>query len=60
VEGDHLLVGSGAGTAIELLEVQLEGKKRTLASDFLRGYRLLPGENLGEKPGGKLTEKLGS
>jgi methionyl-tRNA formyltransferase len=54
VEGDHLLVGCGEGTAIELLEVQLEGKKRTLASDFLRGYRPLPGEKLGGKPGEKL------
>ena len=48
VEGDRLLVGCGQGTAIELLEVQLEGKKRTPASDFLRGYRLRPGEKLGE------------
>jgi methionyl-tRNA formyltransferase len=54
VEGDHLLVGCGVGTAIDLLEVQLEGKKRTLASDFLRGYRPLPGEKLGEKPGERL------
>jgi len=49
VEGARLVVGCGQGTAIELLEVQLEGKKRTLASDFLRGYRPLPGEKLGEK-----------
>jgi methionyl-tRNA formyltransferase len=48
VEGERLLVGCGEGTAIELLEVQLEGKKRTPASDFLRGYRLRPGEKLGE------------
>jgi methionyl-tRNA formyltransferase len=47
VEGDHLLVGCGIGTAIELLEVQLEGKKRASAADFLRGYRLLSGEKLG-------------
>jgi methionyl-tRNA formyltransferase len=46
-EGDRLLVGCGRGTAIELLELQLEGKKRTSASDFLRGYRPLPGEKLG-------------
>jgi methionyl-tRNA formyltransferase len=46
-EGDRLLVGCGAGTAIELLEMQLEGKKRTSAGDFLRGYRPLPGEKLG-------------
>jgi len=46
-EGDRLLVGCGRGTAIELFELQLEGKKRTSASDFLRGYRPLPGEKLG-------------
>jgi methionyl-tRNA formyltransferase len=47
VDGGHLLVGCSQGTAIELLELQLEGKRRTLASDFVRGYRLLPGEKLG-------------
>jgi methionyl-tRNA formyltransferase len=46
-EGDRLLVGCGGDTAIELLELQLEGKKRTSAQDFLRGYRPLPGEKLG-------------
>ena len=46
-EGDRLVVGCGRGTAIELLELQLEGKKRTSAQDFLRGYRPLPGEKLG-------------
>jgi len=47
VEGDHLLVGCGQGTAIELLELQLEGKKRSSSSDFIRGYRPQPGESLG-------------
>jgi methionyl-tRNA formyltransferase len=47
LEGDRLLVGCGEGTAIELLELQLEGKKRTPATDFVRGYRPLPGEKLG-------------
>jgi methionyl-tRNA formyltransferase len=47
VEGDHLIVGCGNDGAIELLELQLEGKKRTLASDFIRGYRPQPGEKLG-------------
>ncbi len=47
VEGNQLLVGCGAGSAIELLEVQLEGKKRTSGADFIRGYRPLPGERLG-------------
>ena len=47
VEGDHLFVGCGGDTAIELLEVQLEGKKRTSGADFIRGHRLQPGEKLG-------------
>jgi methionyl-tRNA formyltransferase len=47
VEGDHLFVGCGADTALELLELQLEGKKRTSVSDFLRGYRPQSGEKLG-------------
>jgi len=47
VEGDRLFVGCGEGTAIELLGLQLEGKKRTSASDFLRGYRPHSGEKLG-------------
>ena len=47
VPGDHLLVGCGHGTAIELFELQLEGKKRTSAADFIRGYRPQSGEKLG-------------
>jgi methionyl-tRNA formyltransferase len=47
VEGERFLVGCGENTAIELLELQLEGKKRTSAADFLRGYRPQPGEKLG-------------
>jgi len=47
VEDDRLFVGCGQGTAIELLELKLEGKKRASASDFIRGYRPLPGEKLG-------------
>ncbi len=43
----RLLVGCGHGTSIELLELQLEGKKRTSAADFIRGYRPQPGEKLG-------------
>ena len=34
-------------TSLELLEIQLEGKKRTPAPDFIRGYRPKPGEKLG-------------
>jgi len=47
IEGDRLFAGCGGSTAIELLELQLEGKKRTSAADFIRGYRPLPGERLG-------------
>jgi methionyl-tRNA formyltransferase len=47
IDGDHLLVGTGAGTSLELMELQLEGKKRTPARDFIHGYRLRTGELLG-------------
>jgi methionyl-tRNA formyltransferase len=47
VEGERLLAGCGGGTAIEFLELQLEGRKRASAADFVRGYRPLPGEKLG-------------
>ncbi len=47
VNADRLQVGCGHNTALELLEVQLEGKKRTPARDFIHGYRPQPGEKLG-------------
>ena len=47
VEGERLFAGCGQDTSIELLEVQLEGKKRTSAAEFIRGYRLQSGEKLG-------------
>jgi methionyl-tRNA formyltransferase len=47
VHEGQLLVGSGQATALELLEVQPEGKKRMLAKDFINGYRPLDGEELG-------------
>ena len=40
-------VACGEGTAIVLDEVQLEGKKRMPAADFLRGFQLKSGEVLG-------------
>ena len=46
VDGTHLFVGCGEGTAIEIVELQLEGKKPTSASDFVRGYRPQSGERL--------------
>jgi methionyl-tRNA formyltransferase len=47
VERDRLLVAAGSGTQLELLEVQLEGKKRLPVSDFLRGAALHAHEVLG-------------
>jgi methionyl-tRNA formyltransferase len=45
--GDRLLVGCGDNTSFELLDIQLEGKKRSSARDFAHGYRPQPGEKLG-------------
>lgn len=47
IEEDRLLVGCGNNSSLELLELQLEGKKRMSASDFLHGYRPKPAEKLG-------------
>ena len=44
---NRLLVGAGNNSALELVELQLEGKKRMSARDFLNGYRPKPGEHLG-------------
>jgi methionyl-tRNA formyltransferase len=48
VEDERLLVGAGSGTALELVEIQLEGKKRMSARDFLNGYQPKAGERLGQ------------
>jgi methionyl-tRNA formyltransferase len=40
VEGDRLFAAAGSSTRLELLEVQLEGKKRMPVADFLRGVSL--------------------
>jgi methionyl-tRNA formyltransferase len=47
VHGDALLVGCGDGAALELDEVQVEGKRRMSAAEFLRGYQVRNGERLG-------------
>jgi methionyl-tRNA formyltransferase len=47
VEQHRLYVRCGAGTWLQLVEVQLEGKKRMLAADFLRGHPLKTGDRLG-------------
>jgi methionyl-tRNA formyltransferase len=47
VEGDRLFVAAGSGARLELLEVQVEGKKRMPVADFLRGAAPHPHESLG-------------
>ena len=42
----RLLVGTGSGV-IEILELQLEGRKKLLAKDFIRGINIVPGQILG-------------
>ncbi len=45
----RMLVACGARTALELLEVQLEGAKRMPAADFMRGRQLAKGMVLGKR-----------
>jgi methionyl-tRNA formyltransferase len=47
-DSGRLFVGCGDNTALELLEVQPEGKKRMPARDFVHGYHPEPGETLGK------------
>jgi methionyl-tRNA formyltransferase len=49
VERDRLFVGAGSDTRLELLEIQLEGKKRMPVADFLRGAAPHPREKLTAK-----------
>jgi methionyl-tRNA formyltransferase len=46
-EKRHALVGCGGNTALELLEIQLAGKKRMTAEALLNGYKLNENELLG-------------
>jgi methionyl-tRNA formyltransferase len=43
---ERLLAGCGAGSAIAIDELQMEGKRRMNAREFLNGYRPRPGERL--------------
>jgi methionyl-tRNA formyltransferase len=47
LEGNRLFVAAGASTRLELLEVQMEGKKRLPIADFLRGTSPHAHERLG-------------
>ena len=39
IENDRLLLGFANGTALDIHELQVEGKKRMTARDFINGYR---------------------
>ena len=47
VEDGRLFVGCTGGL-LELQELQMEGKKRMAASEFLRGFQVKTGERVGE------------
>ncbi|MEY2413426.1 MAG: methionyl-tRNA formyltransferase [Acidobacteriaceae bacterium] len=47
VEGDLVLVGCGENTSLALTEVQMDGKKKMSARDFVNGYRIKSGDKLG-------------
>jgi methionyl-tRNA formyltransferase len=48
IAGDSLLAGCAEQSALEILEVQPEGKRRMSAREFINGYRPRSGEKLGE------------
>jgi methionyl-tRNA formyltransferase len=47
IDGGRLLAGCGSGTALELLQLQPEGKRAITAQDFISGYRPGQREKLG-------------
>jgi methionyl-tRNA formyltransferase len=47
VAGERLLAGCGAASALAIDELQLEGKRRMTAREFINGYQPKPGERLG-------------
>jgi methionyl-tRNA formyltransferase len=46
-DGNRLLVATGSSGVIEILELHPAGKKKMLAEEFLRGYRLQEGDRFG-------------
>lgn len=47
VQGDTMIAPCADGTAVELREVQMEGKRRMTAAEFLNGYQIKSGEQMG-------------
>ena len=48
LRGGAMVAGCGDGCTVEFDEVQLEGKRRMAAGEFLRGFQVRAGEHLGE------------
>jgi methionyl-tRNA formyltransferase len=46
-KGDNLIVSCGGGTALNIGELQAEGKRRMPVRDFLNGTKVQTGESLG-------------
>ncbi len=47
IENDRLLLGFAHGTALDIQELQMEGKKRMSGRDFINGYRPKSEEEVG-------------
>ena len=45
-QSGQLIITCGEGSRLEGMELQMEGRKRVSARDFLNGVRLLPGEKV--------------
>jgi len=45
IDAEQFIVGCGDG-AVQILELQQEGRKRTKATDFVRGYEITKGDQL--------------
>jgi len=50
IAGDSLLAGCAEQSALEILELQPEGKRRMSTREFINGYRPHAGEKFGESP----------
>jgi methionyl-tRNA formyltransferase len=48
VARDEMAVGCGSGSSVVFDEVQMEGKRRMSAAEFLRGFQIRSGERLGD------------
>jgi methionyl-tRNA formyltransferase len=48
IDAARLLVACAKNTALELIEIQIEGKRRMSAQEFINGYQPKTGDRLGE------------